>query len=240
MTAKRLGDERPAHATDTKPLRLFVAVELSGDVKRALDEAIAALKGAGATEGLRWVRPDGIHLTLKFLGATPPDRVPAIVDALHKHLRGAQPFDLRPEGFDAFHGGKRAAVFRTWRESYAYNIRVIFVGLRGDVDALSALEERVEAAIGPLGFPHEDRPFFGHLTLARVREDATREQRERVSAVMDRFPHSADVYTGRQPEITVQFPPFRVDRVSLMQSTLQAGGAVYRAIETFALAEQAG
>ncbi len=231
---------QPHGMPDAKPLRLFVAVELPDDVRRALEDAITSLKSVGAGEGLRWVRPDGIHLTLKFLGATPPDRLPAIVDALREHLRGAQPFDLRPEGFDAFHGGKKAAVFRTWRESYAHNIRVIFVGLRGDVDALSALAERVEAAIGPLGFPREDRPFFGHLTLARVREDATREQRERVSAVMDRFPHAADVYTGRQPEITVDFPPFRTARVALMQSTLQAGGAVYRAVETFALGEQAG
>ncbi len=226
---------------DAKPLRLFVAVELPDNVKRALEDAIAALKRAGADEGLRWVRPDGIHLTLKFLGATPPDRVPAIVFALREHLRGAQPFDLQPEGFGAFHGGKKAATFRTWwHEAYAHNIRVIFVGLGGDVDALSALAERIEAAIGPLGFPREERPFFGHLTLARVREDATREQREHVSAVMDRFPHAADVYTGRQPTITADFPPFRVDRVALMQSTPQAGGTVYRAVETFALDEQAG
>ena len=224
---------------DAKPLRLFVAVELPDNVKRALEDAIAALKRAGADESLRWVRPDGIHLTLKFLGATPPDRVPAIAGALREHLRGAQPFDLRPEGFDAFHGGKKAAVFRTWRESYAHNIRVIFVGLRGDIAALSALAERVEATIGPLGFPREDHSFFGHLTLARVREDSTREQRERVSAVMDRFPHAADAYIG-PPEITVDFPPFRVDRVALMQSTPQAGGTVYRAVETFALGEQAG
>lgn len=240
MTVERGRAERPAHGTDAKPLRLFVAVELPGDVKRALEDAIAALKSAGADEGLRWVRPDGIHLTLKFLGATPPGRVSAIVDALREHLRGAQPFNLQPEGFGAFHGAKKAAVFRTWRESYAHNIRVIFVGLRGDIAALSALAERVEAAIGPLGFPREDRPFFGHLTLARVREDSTREQRERASAAMDRFPHAAGVHTGRLPEITVGFPAFRVDRVALMQSTLQSGGALYRAVETFALGEQAG
>ena len=51
---------------------------------------------------------------------------------------------------------------------------------------------------------------------------------------------AADVYTGRQPEITADFSPFRVDRIALMQSTPQAGGTVYRAVETFALGEQAG
>ena len=222
-------------SVEPRSLRLFVAVELSDDLKLALGDAVAALKRAGADDGLRWVRPEGVHLTLKFLGATPPGRVPAITAAVREHLRGCAPFDLQPAAFDAFHGGKRAAVFRTWRESYAHNIRVIFVGLRGDVDALSALAERVEAAIAPLGFPREDGPYFGHLTLARVREDSTREQRERIAAVIDRFPHAGDRYTGRAPEIDTVFPPLRVERVSLMQSDLKPGGAVYRALATVSL-----
>ncbi len=216
-------------------LRLFVAVELSDDLKRALQDAVGALKRAGAHEGLRWVRPEGIHLTLKFLGATPADQVPAITAALSEHLRGSEAFDLQPRGFDAFHGGKRAATFRTWRESYAHNVRVVFVGLAGEIESLNALAGRVEAALGPLGFAPEARPFFGHLTLARAREDSTREQRERVSAAMDRFPHASDAYTGRTAEQPVLFPPLHVDRVSLMQSTLQSGGALYRALEVFPL-----
>jgi 2'-5' RNA ligase len=216
-------------------LRLFVAVELADDLKRALEDATRMLKAAGADEGLRWVRPEGIHLTLKFLGATNADRVPAIASAMRGQLRGAAPFALQPRGFDAFHGGKRAAVFRTWRESYAHNVRVIFVGLTGDTDALTSLVDRVETALGPLGFPREPRPYFGHLTLARVREDSTREQRERVSAAMDGFPHASDVYTQRRAAHDVTFPSLRVPSVSLMQSTPQRGGAVYRALETFAL-----
>jgi 2'-5' RNA ligase len=227
---------RPPRTPGSGALRLFVAVELPDDLKRALDDAIATLKRAGADAGLRWVRPEGIHLTLKFLGATQPDRVPAITAALQEHLAGAAPFDLQPHGFDAFHGGKRAAQFRTWRESYAHNIRVIFVGLTGGIDALNGLVERVEAALVPIGFPREPRPYFGHLTLARAREDSTREQRERVSAAMDGFPHASDVYTRRVAPQQVAFPPFRVDSVSLMQSKLQPGGAVYTALETFPLA----
>jgi 2'-5' RNA ligase len=220
---------------DAGSLRLFVAVELSDELKRALEGAARELKAAGADEGLRWVRPEGIHLTLKFLGATAAERVPAITSALREHLDGAAPFELQPRGFDAFHGGKRAAVFRTWRESYAHNVRVIFVGLTGDTDALGALAERVEAALGPLGFAREQRQYFGHLTLARVREESTREQRERISAAMDLFPHAADAHTGRRAEQDVSFPALRVASVSLMQSTLQRGGAVYRALETFSL-----
>jgi 2'-5' RNA ligase len=225
----------PARPSAPRSLRLFVAVELPDDLKRALQDAVTRLKRAGADEGLRWVRPEGIHLTLKFLGATAPERVPAIIEALRQQLRGAKALTVRPAGFDAFHGGKRAATFRTWRESYAHNIRVLIVGLTGEVDALSGLAECVEAALNPLGFPRERRPFFGHLTLARVREDSSREQRERISAAMDNFPHAADVYTKRVAQEQVSFPTLRVTSVSLMRSTLQRGGAEYRALETFPL-----
>jgi 2'-5' RNA ligase len=220
---------------EQRSLRLFVAVELSDDLKRALARAAVRLKAAGCDDGLRWVRPEGIHLTLKFLGATPPQSVPKITAALREHLRDAGSFALQPAGFDAFHGGKKAATFRTWRESYAHNIRVIIVGITGDVDALAALAGRIESALNPLGFERERRPFFGHLTLARVREDSSREQRERISAAMDSFPHASDVYTKRVAPEQVSFPPLLVTSVSLMQSTLQPGGAVYRALETFPL-----
>ncbi len=219
----------------SRSLRLFVAVELADDLKRALADAVEAMKRAGIREGIRWVRPEGIHLTLKFLGATRADRVPSIIDALHEKLRGTTPFELQPACFDAFHGGKKAATFRTWRESYAHNVRVIFVGLAGDTEALAALAGRVEAALAPLGFPAEARPFFGHLTLARVREDSTRDQRERISAAMDAFPHASDVYTQRRASIDFTFPVMRVEHVSLMQSTLKPGGAEYRAIATLPL-----
>jgi 2'-5' RNA ligase len=220
---------------EQRTLRLFVAVELPDDLKRALADATDRLKRAGANDGLRWVRPEGIHLTLKFLGATPPHSVPKITAALREHLRDAGSFAVQPAGFDAFHGGKKAATFRTWRESYAHNIRVIIVGLTGDVDALAALAGRIESALNPLGFERERRPFFGHLTLARVREDSSREQRERISAAMDAFPHASDVYTKRVAPEQVSFPPLLVTSVSLMQSTLQPGGAMYRALETFPL-----
>lgn len=217
-------------------LRLFIAIELPPPVRDALRAAIDDLRAAGATDGLRYVRPEGVHLTLKFLGATPESRVPAIAEGLRRAAAGIAPFDLQPEGFGAFHGGRHMPhEFRGSRESYHYNIRVIWVGLAGDVDALASLAERVEREIEPLGYPREKRAFFPHLTLARVRDDADRPTRERiyeaVCPLLSKSSRSADY----RPELVRTFPSFRADHLALMRSTLAPGGALYDEVETFPL-----
>lgn len=218
-----------------RSLRLFVAVELPREVRDALAAAIDDLKRAGADEGLRWVRPDSIHLTLKFLGATPAARVDAIVAALGEAGGSAAPFDVRPRGIGSFHGGKRHNPAWQRRESYHYNLRVLWVGIGDGADELRALGERVEVALNPLGFERERRDFFPHLTLARVREDADRPARERMFRTLEPF-LSGGVRTGYfRPELVRDFPMFHVKQLTLMQSTLQPGAAVYRAVETIAL-----
>ncbi|MGH7322301.1 MAG: RNA 2',3'-cyclic phosphodiesterase, partial [Candidatus Rokuibacteriota bacterium] len=163
-------------------LRLFVAVELPEDVKQALREAIATLKRAGIDDGLRWARLEGIHLTLKFLGATPPAKVPAIATALRDALAGATPFELRPEGLGTFHGGRNPHFTRKFpREAYPSTLRVLWVGVSGDTDRLADLAARIETALEPHGVEREKRPFSAHLTLARVRDEADRATRERLS-----------------------------------------------------------
>lgn len=195
------------------PLRLFVAVELPGEVKRSLDGAIDLLTRGGDTSALRWVRPDGIHVTLKFLGATARDRVSAIQHALEPAVRSVSPFTLQPRSIGSF-GGRR-------------NLRVVWIGIEGDVNALAGLAGRVEKALAPLGVPAEQRAFAAHLTLARVRADAAPADRERLH----------DLLRGSAPP---DIPAFRVERVSLMQSTLQRGGAVYAALAAFPLGDAGG
>jgi len=189
-----------------RSLRLFVAIELPEAMRQALRDTIDALKHAGADEGLRWVRPEGIHLTLKFLGSTMEEHVPAINTALRVAVREAAPFELRPEGTGAF-GGRR-------------NLRVVWVGLAGETGAVVALAERVDAALERLRFPREQRALNPHLSLARVREDASPEQRVRIHDIVSAFG-------------TPVFPAFRVSSVSLMESTLQRGGAVYRQVSVY-------
>lgn len=190
--------ERPGES-----LRLFVAIDLPAEVRQALLRVQDDLRRAGA-DRLRWVRPEGVHLTLKFLGEVAAERVDAVEAALRSAI---EPFELRLRlatlgGF----GGVR--------------LRVVWVGLEGDVEPLAALAEQIERALTPLGFPRERRPFAAHLTLARVPDATPRDERERLASLLRR--------TSPSP-----MPSMVATEVSLMRSVLGQGGAVYTRLAAF-------
>lgn len=197
--------EQPARGVEI--LRLFVAIELPEPARCSLEDAISVLQREGATQGLRWVRPEGIHLTLQFLGATAAERVPSVGDALAAAVRGIPPFELAPGGIGSFGGRSR--------------MRVIWIAV-GREQALADLAARVRGALGPAGFVVDREEFRAHLTLARVRDDVTREERERLYDLI------------RSVALPVM-PKFTVERINLMQSILGPGGAQYRAVATFPL-----
>jgi 2'-5' RNA ligase len=131
-------------------IRSFVAIDVEPAVRAALGALQAEL--AAVRADVRWVRPDGLHVTLKFLGAVAPDRLDAVRAGLALALAGQPALRVRVGGLGAF---------PSWRRP-----RVVWVALAGD--GLSALAARVEAALSALGFPAESRPFTPHLTLGRV------------------------------------------------------------------------
>lgn len=198
-------------AEGSAQLRLFVACELPDAVRQALGRLQSELRklGAGA---LRFVRPEGIHVTLKFLGNVDEQRVGKIGDAL---VGAIEPFafDLRP----ATLGGFPSTSLRAGGGS---RLRVVWVGLDGDVDALGALAGRVEGALVPLGFPAERRPFAAHLTLARVRDTASAQERRTLSELVERY----------RP---APMPSMILTRVVLMRSVLGPGGSRYHRLATF-------
>lgn len=136
-------------------MRLFVAVNLPDHVRRAIASAAAPLRGASFP--IKWVEPDGLHLTLKFLGEVEADRQAAVVQALGRACHGARPFELLLGGFGAFPSAARA--------------RVVWLGC-DPVPALELLQHGVEREYAALGFPVEGRPFRPHLTLGRARATA--------------------------------------------------------------------
>lgn len=125
-------------------IRCFVAVELPASMR----EEIGLLQERIATEGLRLVRPENVHVTIKFLGDVPEGKVLRVCEALAKV--SVAPFDARVAGMGAFPG-------RT--------IRVVWLGLEGNFEELY---QKVEAALAPLGFEREERGFSPHVTLGRV------------------------------------------------------------------------
>jgi len=190
-------------------IRAFIAIELPEDVKvqlRQLQERVRM----GKEEAVKWVEPQGIHLTLKFLGNITREKAKEIARAIPSVVREVRPFALWPEGLGAFPNLRTP--------------RVVWVGVGGELETLLTLQGRVDQALSPLGFEKE-KGFFPHLTLGRVREKAPHHVRELLGKEIGEL---------RVPELT----SFEVTSVSLIRSTLTPSGALYKQLASFALANQ--
>jgi 2'-5' RNA ligase len=151
---------------------------------------------------LRWVRSEGIHLTLKFLGDIPVGQLDAVRGALSRCRDEAatEPIRLETAGLGVF-PNQRAP-------------RVMWVGFHHLPDPLYHVQRSVEQAMAGLGFPRERRSFRPHLTVGRFRRPLRRGERERLAS-----------YLSRNAERT--FGGLDVVRLSLFRSTLLPGGARY-------------
>ena len=190
------------------PIRTFIAIELPEAIKRALLELQQRLWVEPAA-GIKWVAPESIHLTLKFLGWVVPARVEDIKSAISESAAGLKPFKLGLSGLGAFPNPRR--------------MNVIWCGLSGDVPRLEALQQSTEKNVSPLGFPTESRAFSPHLTLARLREEVSLEVKQKLADKLNK--------TKFEPDLTIP-----VNSVSLMRSTLLPTGAVYICLGRFPLA----
>jgi 2'-5' RNA ligase len=180
--------------------RLFIAVELPEGALRAIGAVQNDLKKRLPERALRWVRPEGIHLTLQFLGDVEQDRVDALKDALARAAADRRWIDLAIEGLGCFPNPRHP--------------RVLWLGIGGEIAKLRLLQQAVEAGTKPLGFQPEGRPFSPHLTLARVQRNASRADVGKIGAAVERGG------VGRVAD-------FPADGVSLIRSQLRPSGAEY-------------
>ncbi|MCC7262659.1 MAG: RNA 2',3'-cyclic phosphodiesterase [Candidatus Latescibacteria bacterium] len=134
-------------------IRSFIALPLPGAVQSALGELARQL--AAQSQGVKWVKPENIHLTLRFLGDTAPEKVPALSAGLDA-FAVQPPFFLRLGQIGAFPNLHKA--------------RVMWVGLEEEGEQLHQLQQAVETLARSLGWEHETQDFKPHLTLGRVRE----------------------------------------------------------------------
>jgi len=187
-------------------VRLFIACELPEDVREAIGEVIETLRSRSGS-AVRWIKPEGIHVTLKFLGEVHVKKLPSIKLAIQEAVVGHSPFELEFSNIGTF-GGREG-------------LRIMWVGIAGDVLRLEALVRSVNAALAVVGFEPERRPFRPHLTLGRVRDEIPTRQRAEI-----------EVAVGK-----MEVPPstWRTTQVSLMRSRLTPQGAVYEALATFPL-----
>lgn len=187
-------------------IRAFIALELSPTLQEALSRLVIQLRGF-QLNGVRWINPTGIHLTLRFLGDARPDSLAQMRANLETTARQSAPFDLQIQGFGAFPNLKRP--------------HVIWVGVQAPA-ALHALQQSIETIARRAGFPAEERPFSPHLTLGRVQRSITPAQLSHLSAGI------SGVTVGVLGNL-------RVEQFLLFRSDLKPSGAVYTRLANFAL-----
>ena len=187
-------------------VRLFVACEVPDEVKEAIGETIEGLRKKSGP-AVRWIKPEGVHVTLKFLGEVPVKKLPAVKLAIQEAVVGHSPFELEFSNIGTF-GGREG-------------LRIMWVGIAGAVLRLEALVRAVNAALAVVGFEPERRPFRPHLTLGRVRDEIGTRQRAEI-----------EVAVGKTDVPGVNW---RTSQVSLMRSKLGPGGASYEVLATFPL-----
>jgi 2'-5' RNA ligase len=188
-------------------IRSFIAIELPEELKQALTRLQEELKSSGSLP-VRWVEPKNIHLTLKFLGDIDVAITGKITVALEETVRGSPPFSIEVSGLGVFPNMNR--------------IQIIWVGLFGELEKLGQLQKRIEEALKPLGFPAEGRPFTPHLTLARVRDYARPDERQKLGEII-----SAASFEGKYK--------INVNTVHLIKSQLTREGPIYSKLGTVTL-----
>ncbi len=185
-------------------LRSFGAVEIPAGIQGALAQATAPLQKALPKPLIRWVAPQNVHLTLKFLGDVEPADLARLVEALKTELITQETFALSVGGLGAFPSPQRA--------------RVVWIGLAAP-PALMILAHNIEAVASGLGYPAEARPFSPHLTIGRVGQAVSKADAQRICTALE----------GMQ---VGGLGTLRVDAVHIFKSELQPGGSVYTPLYT--------
>lgn len=180
-------------------IRAFIAIELPEEVKRTLMKLQERLK-SGCRAPVRWTSPDNTHLTLKFLGDIESTITDRIITSMVEAARGIRPFRLSISGLGVFPDTRR--------------VRVVWVGLTGELDRINQLQKNIEAALTRLGFSAEARAFAPHLTLGRIRDQARPDERQSLGQLVS----GMSVETGGG---------FEVKAVHLIRSQLRPEGPIY-------------
>lgn len=186
-----------------RTVRTFIAVKLPESILDEITRVQGALRTAPGGRAVTWVRPEGIHLTLKFLGDTPEELLPAIYERVEHVGTINKPFNLTVAGIGCFPRINRP--------------RVIWVGLKDEHRSSQRLQRDIDQQMAYLHFPLETRPFQAHLTLGRVRSSALTSEIEMIARTLS----STNVgELGILP----------VDHLCVIASTLTPSGAVYQTL----------
>jgi 2'-5' RNA ligase len=179
-------------------VRAFIAIEIPHSIQQAIYRATSTLRDElGAI--VRWVPPQNIHLTLKFLGDVSPTQVDLLTQSIRAEADSHPPFEMHIRALGSFPSLRRA--------------RILWVGIQASAE-LEALNRGVESACVRLGYESESRPFSPHLTIGRVRQDVSAVDGQKIRRAL----------TAAKVD---SLGSVRVDSVQVFKSDLKPDGAVY-------------
>jgi 2'-5' RNA ligase len=183
-----------------KQVRTFIAIELDETINAALTDLQEQLKAKVPRGSVRWVRPEGIHLTLKFLGNVPAIRIEEVEQALTLACAGFPAFSFSVRELGCFPNPRRP--------------RVVWVGVQEESGTLAGLQKAIEDGMEKLGFAPEGRRFHAHLTLGRTQRQASSGDVRRLGQIV------SEIDIGLLGQMEAR-------EVSLIKSDLRPTGAVY-------------
>jgi 2'-5' RNA ligase len=183
-------------------IRAFIAIDLSADIQRRLDEVAQNYKTQLTNIPIRWVAAKNIHLTLIFLGDVSLSNLDILTDMIQAEISGHRQFDISVGG---------SGTFPSIRQP-----RIIWIGVEAPPE-LTAIQNGIEAITGRLGYVRDERPFSPHLTLGRVARNATSQDIKAISKALE---------TNKVGFLGATC----VEKVHLYRSDLQPTGAVYTQI----------
>ena len=184
-------------------IRTFIAFELPKNIISSISKVQEGIRSYGLKA--RWVRPENIHLTLKFLGNIKEADIEKIGGAIFESAKEYAPISLTAKGIGVFPGIKRP--------------RVIWVGIRGETDLLVGLQKRLDEKFETIGFQPENRPFKGHLTLARIKKKIN--SKKLIDAIKEFGEFESETFIA--------------DNIYLFKSDLKSSGAVYTKLMSITL-----
>lgn len=179
-------------------IRTFIAIQIPADIRNKISTFQGELKAVG--KGVGWVKPQNIHLTLKFLGETDEKIIDAIEGKIKEAAAGINLFEIKVHGVGAFPNMKRP--------------RVIWIGAECENNVLSTIAGRLDRNLESLGFQSENRKYTAHLTLGRVKDPRN------IEPVMEKVESNSNFEAGL----------FKAEQIELIKSDLLPKGAVYTSL----------
>ena len=184
-------------------IRAFIAIEVNSAIKKSLSEYIGQLKKTGAD--VKWVVPDNIHLTLKFLGYIEEETLPGLNKIVSDTVSNLESFNISIGNIGAFPSLKRP--------------RVVFVCVQENENNLLKLYEKLDKGIEELGIKKESKKYVGHITLGRIRSQ------KNIPKLTSALNSGTECFFGLE----------QVNYISLMQSKLTPAGPIYTKLNNFML-----